>query len=273
MQQPELGRRIIALRKEKNLTQEELVEKSNVSVRTIQRIEAGEVLPRMITVKILLEALGESYESFSSKQNQVMETQKSSLLTINRNSLLIAVLAGAVYLVSEIILGTLDIAWLKGGSDLGIRMNTAYIGLTVLMVISFVLFNRGFIVLSTLFENQLLKIAAYLQMIATLGIGILDVRSLTVNDMDSIWIPYMVFAVILGTLSIIFGVSLIRLQDGMGELSRIAGIMEIMMGCILLSVVLFFIHPLILIPVTLVKLLVLYRAYEYLSKSEELPVR
>ena len=78
MQQPELGRRLTTLRKEKNLTQEELVEKSHVSVRTIQRIEAGEVLPRMVTVRILLEALGESYESFSTNQNQVMETQKST---------------------------------------------------------------------------------------------------------------------------------------------------------------------------------------------------
>ncbi|MCB0494361.1 MAG: helix-turn-helix domain-containing protein, partial [Cyclobacteriaceae bacterium] len=72
MQQPELGIQLTALRKGKNLTQEELVEKSHVSVRTIQRIEAGEVLPRMSTVKILLEALGEDYESFLTKQN--MET-------------------------------------------------------------------------------------------------------------------------------------------------------------------------------------------------------
>lgn len=77
MQQPELGRRLAALRKEKNLTQEELVDKSHVSVRTIQRIEAGEVLPRMSTVKILLEALGESYESFSTKSSQVMEHKKA----------------------------------------------------------------------------------------------------------------------------------------------------------------------------------------------------
>ena len=57
MQQPELGKRLAALRKEKTLTQEELAEKSHVSVRTIQRIEAGQILPRMSTVKILLEAL------------------------------------------------------------------------------------------------------------------------------------------------------------------------------------------------------------------------
>lgn len=120
MQQPELGRRLTALRKEKNLTQEELVEKSHVSVRTIQRIEAGEVLPRTITVKILLEALGESYDSFLTKQNQMMETQKSTLPTTYRNTLLIAVLAGAVYLISEIILGTMDIAWFTDGPRLGI---------------------------------------------------------------------------------------------------------------------------------------------------------
>src|SRR5690606_17862954 len=101
MQQPELGRRLTALRKAKNLTQEELVEKSHVSVRTIQRIEAGEVLPRTITVKILLEALGERYETFLTQQNQVMETSKNILPAANRNTLLIAVLAGAVYLISE----------------------------------------------------------------------------------------------------------------------------------------------------------------------------
>lgn len=38
MKQPELGKRISELRKEKGLTQEELVEKCNINVRTIQRI-------------------------------------------------------------------------------------------------------------------------------------------------------------------------------------------------------------------------------------------
>ena len=46
MKQPELGQIIHDLRKQKGLTQEELVEKCNISVRTIQRIEAGEVTPR-----------------------------------------------------------------------------------------------------------------------------------------------------------------------------------------------------------------------------------
>lgn len=38
MKQPELGKKISELRKAKGLTQEELVEKCNLNVRTIQRI-------------------------------------------------------------------------------------------------------------------------------------------------------------------------------------------------------------------------------------------
>ncbi|MBN3519861.1 helix-turn-helix transcriptional regulator [Algoriphagus lutimaris] len=58
MKQPELGRKISEIRKAKGLTQEELVEMSNLNVRTIQRIEAGEVTPRSYTIKALFEALG-----------------------------------------------------------------------------------------------------------------------------------------------------------------------------------------------------------------------
>jgi transcriptional regulator with XRE-family HTH domain len=269
MQQPELGRRLTALRKERNLTQEELVEKSHVSVRTIQRIEAGEVLPRMITIKILLEALGESYESFSNKQTQVMETQKSILPTTNRNTLLVAVLAGTVYLISEIILGTMDIAWFTDNRDWGFRMNAIYTTLTIVMVISFALFARGFIALSTVFENSLLKVAAYLFVVVTVGKGILDVSSLSVENIESIWIFYAVIAVVMGAVGIVFGVSLIRLQDGMGEVARIAGILEIVIGCLLITVVLFFITYVVLVPTVVVEILVLYRGYEYLSKPIE----
>jgi transcriptional regulator with XRE-family HTH domain len=57
MKQPELGKKIVALRKAKGLTQEELVEKCNLNVRTLQRIESGEVSPRSYTIKIIFAAL------------------------------------------------------------------------------------------------------------------------------------------------------------------------------------------------------------------------
>ncbi|MFZ1805685.1 MAG: helix-turn-helix transcriptional regulator [Cyclobacteriaceae bacterium] len=263
MQQPELGIQLIALRKERNLTQEELVEKSHVSVRTIQRIEAGEVLPRMSTVKILLEALGEDYESFLTKQN--METQNE--LNTQRNTLLLAALAGAVYLVCQIILGAMDISWFTDGHDWSFQTNAIFISLTVVMVISYALFVWGFVVLSKIFENSLLKIIVYILIVANASIGILDVATLSVNDTELLILPYASASILFGTLSIVFGVALLRLQDSMGQLSRIAGIMEIVMGCLLITVVLFFIAFVIMIPAVLIEILVLWRGYEYLSKT------
>src|SRR5262245_13098580 len=58
MKQPDLGKKIVELRKAKGLTQEELVGKCNLNVRTLQRIEAGEVTPRSYTIRTIFGALG-----------------------------------------------------------------------------------------------------------------------------------------------------------------------------------------------------------------------
>jgi uncharacterized Tic20 family protein len=49
MNQPDLGLKVSELRQDKNLTQEQLAEYCEVSKRTIQRIESGEVEPRSFT--------------------------------------------------------------------------------------------------------------------------------------------------------------------------------------------------------------------------------
>jgi uncharacterized Tic20 family protein len=49
MNQPDLGLKIAELRQQKGLTQEKLAEYCEVSTRTIQRIESGEVEPRAFT--------------------------------------------------------------------------------------------------------------------------------------------------------------------------------------------------------------------------------
>jgi uncharacterized Tic20 family protein len=49
MNQPDLGLKIAELRQQKGLTQEKLAEYCDVSTRTIQRIESGDVEPRSFT--------------------------------------------------------------------------------------------------------------------------------------------------------------------------------------------------------------------------------
>jgi uncharacterized Tic20 family protein len=57
MNQPDLGLKVAELRQQKGLTQELLAEQCEVSPRTIQRIESGEVDPRAYTVQCLSKAL------------------------------------------------------------------------------------------------------------------------------------------------------------------------------------------------------------------------
>jgi len=57
MNQPGLGLKVSELRQQKSLTQEQLAERCEVSPRTIQRIESGEVDPRAYTLHCLGEAL------------------------------------------------------------------------------------------------------------------------------------------------------------------------------------------------------------------------
>jgi len=57
MKQPDLGLKVTELRQQKGLTQEQLAESCEVSARTIQRIESGEVDPRSFTINRLSEVL------------------------------------------------------------------------------------------------------------------------------------------------------------------------------------------------------------------------
>lgn len=71
IQQPELGKKIADLRKAKGLTQEELVDKCNLNVRTLQRIESGEVTPRTYTIRLIFEALDFSLEEIQNEKGLI----------------------------------------------------------------------------------------------------------------------------------------------------------------------------------------------------------
>ena len=70
MDQPELGKKIAELRKSKGLTQEELVSKCNLTVRTLQRIESGIVTPRSYTIKMLFTALDYNVYNYSESKSK-----------------------------------------------------------------------------------------------------------------------------------------------------------------------------------------------------------
>jgi uncharacterized Tic20 family protein len=79
MNQPDLGLKIAELRQQKGLTQEKLAEYCEVSTRTIQRIESGEVEPRSFTRN----SLGNTLEFEFGRENTENETLWLALLHIS----------------------------------------------------------------------------------------------------------------------------------------------------------------------------------------------
>ena len=70
MDKSSIARKIIHFRKLKGITQETLAEITGLNVRTIQRIESGEVDPRLYTLKSIADALGVNLEELLPEPTQ-----------------------------------------------------------------------------------------------------------------------------------------------------------------------------------------------------------
>jgi XRE family transcriptional regulator, regulator of sulfur utilization len=104
-----LGEKLNELRKIKGISQELLAERSNISLRTIQRIEAGATVPRLYTIKTLADTLGVSIEQLNPVEetlNKPEETVIPKLKLIN-----FVGLAAIILPLSNVLLTTL--VWQK----------------------------------------------------------------------------------------------------------------------------------------------------------------
>lgn len=79
MEQPEFGEKLAKIRKAKGFTQDELAEKCNITVRTIQRLESGAVNPRTFTIKALSFALEYNFLEASSTGDDVKINYSSNI--------------------------------------------------------------------------------------------------------------------------------------------------------------------------------------------------
>jgi len=87
MKQPELGKKIADLRKAQGLTQEELVDRCNLSVRTLQRIESGEVIPRSHTIRVIFAALDFKVYDSSNTRLRLFFKQVKELFNLKTNTM------------------------------------------------------------------------------------------------------------------------------------------------------------------------------------------
>lgn len=278
MKQPELGKKISELRKAKGLTQEELVEKCNISVRTIQRIEAGEVTPRIYTVKTIMGALEHDMSVISDKKQINLEdfigwVKKILLLDIDENKpadflikqLNLAWIFGVIYFV----LGFLESAaeYYRGEGNEMIFGIGFYVLLKILVLISFVFFQRGFILVGGIYKNYLLKIVSVLFLFGITLLIAYDVASVFYDAVERKFILGAA-SITFGGLGVIYGMSLVRLEPGVGRIAKWAGVFEAIAGCFFITIILFFIGHIVLIPAELLEIIILFKVIEIIKKKQ-----
>lgn len=278
MKQPELGRKISELRTAKGLTQEELVEKCNISVRTIQRIEAGDVTPRSYTVKTILAALDYDLKEISDKESTFWDSSKGwikrlMLIDIDTEKpsdflikqLNIAWIFGIIYFIVGFLEGAADYFLFK--EDRMIYSSGIYVAIKVISLISFALFQRGFIMIGGLFRNYLLKIMSFVMIFAIALLNGYDIISIFYDSVEGEFVAG-ASALSFGFIGIIYGISLLRLKKPVGRIPKYAGLLEIIGGCFLLTIILAFVGLVIYIPAVLLEIIIVFKVIEIIKNKQ-----
>jgi transcriptional regulator with XRE-family HTH domain len=257
MKQPLLGQKIQEWRKAKGLTQEELVERCNINVRTIQRIEAGEVTPRSYTVKAILEVLEVNSDDIKTvaieEENLIKGTETSSWLKFS-------FIAGIIYLIFAVAESLFDAYLFIEKFSLSLEVGYAYTFLKVSVLILFSMFTIAFFKLGTLFSNVLLKAVAILLILTT---GAFIVEDIAVYWMGQELLVSLIFrSMASGVLYLLFAVCLLQLSNSRSKIYLIAGVFGILTGVSFLTVV-FAIPGLILLTVfELLLIILLHQEYK-----------
>jgi transcriptional regulator with XRE-family HTH domain len=267
MKQPELGQKILELRKAKGLTQEELVELCNINVRTIQRIEAGEVTPRSYTIKSILEVLGYDFKEI---QHTTQESEPISPKMIGKAAFLkTAFFVGIVYILLAFVEGVFDYGLWEAGEEISPEAAPWYIAVKVGIMLTFGVFTFGFYRLSQIRTNVIIKAASILLIVATFfGVG----GDIYGFNNSSIWQSVQFSkAILFGALYIVFGLGLLKYQSEFGNLALVAGILSVISGIAFLSIILAIPGLFVFTVFEILQLVLLYKAYDSITGKSPSP--
>ncbi len=258
MKQPELGQTILRLRKEKKLTQEELVERCNINVRTLQRIESGEVTPRDFTLKSL----------FSALDFDIDQIEKTLANKKDKQWIKLGWIFGIIYFVLGIAEFSVDV--LRFESSLPYYFPFIYTLVKVFCLVSFAIFMMGFASTGRAFSIPVLQIGAFI-MIGVITISQLyDVISLFPGISEDEFLAIKgIVAVMSGAVGLAFAYGLYQMHEHLGALAKVAAVMELVLSAFFMSFFLAVVGLFILIPVTVIEIIILFQAFEKLKIVRE----
>ncbi|MGY4386289.1 transcriptional regulator with XRE-family HTH domain [Pedobacter sp. UYP24] len=135
MKNTDLAKRIKELRARKGMSQEELAEKSQLSLRTVQRIEGGETEPRGDTLQRLAEALGITPDELI----DWTETEDKGFITLLNLSALSFIAFPILGIVIPLALWMLKKDKIKNVNDIGKKLLNFQISWCIIMSLFYLL--------------------------------------------------------------------------------------------------------------------------------------
>ncbi|MFO7825651.1 MAG: helix-turn-helix transcriptional regulator [Cyclobacterium sp.] len=261
MKQPALGQKILELRKARGLTQEELVEKCALNVRTIQRIEAGEVSPRNYTIRAIFSALDYKEEVPDPELINLSIDSKSG------NWMMAAMLSGIIYLLLAFWEGILDYSlWTSGEGE--VPAITYYL-VKIFVIFFFSVFISGFYLTSRIWSNEWVKFGSVLLGMGTVICIAADLYWFHQIE-ASVEILLISQSIGMGALYLIFGIGLLKYQSALGQLAQACGILGVATGLSFLSVVLALPGLVILTVFEIFCFLLLFRCFKKITSEREI---
>lgn len=264
MNQPELGNYIAQLRKEQGLTQEELVEKCNINVRTIQRIENGDVTPRSYTIKNILEALGKSIDDVFQKE---APSTSSTNLMYNKTLLGWGTVAGICYLILSTVNTFIGLSETFFEPVISIQ---AYVVSTIIEFVVATVFMIAIAHYGILNQNSLIKNAAYFAIAFLIVFYVLDNLSYA-NALDyKKGLGFVVgfsYLFLNGLMYFFIAVGFFIQRVKLGELAKWTGIIGMVGGISFCLFVLFPVGIIATLAFEVLLIILLYKAWETPHKN------
>ena len=138
-----------------------------------------------------------------------------------------------------------------------------YLALSMAMLISSIIFIRGFIIIGEAVKNRFLVVMSWVALVMALFYTGYDALSIVFTSIshNAAGILLLITA---GIAAILLGSAILQLKSKFRGLAKAAGMMEIISGACSLAVVLAFITVVLHIPLMIVEIMLLFRAAEEL---------
>ncbi|MBI2208265.1 hypothetical protein HYU50_02115 [Candidatus Woesearchaeota archaeon] len=172
----------------------------------------------------------------------------------NLNNAAIAGIVAAIFFIPAAIF-----EYLREADKLTGNLFPVYVLITIISLGSYLYFMWGFKIIADKTKNKLLGISTYLVIIAT----IVTYATIFLPQNDST-LTQIIFGVVIfilfGALSIPFGIGLLRLKKEFGALATATGVLNIIGGISFITVFLFFIGLLIMVPLIVLEIMLMFKA-------------